>query len=287
MDYGRNQIAMLSAAEAAYGETVGTPAWATLGIIEGGEMSSKTQINDIVGIGSDTPQGRWPDAVDNEVRVDLAVPTAAQMNKAITRTSGELASYNILVGDTATAGRGVGLKWNRLQGKIPEKGIFSATLDGIFKSLLAATVSEAVALASTPVIWRRDGLVLTVGGSEDEDLIAMDFSVNNNLERKGVDNAVANQARVLKYLVEGKCDIEATIQTMSRPSFNLEADTFGCAAADVDVVATFTDLCGGGTPGTLVITLTDGQYIEKRAPLVPGKGVDYSIALKFKSITIA
>jgi len=284
---GQNQIFKLhEAAESTYGETIGSPTWAVIGIVEDGEIGQKSDIKKVFGIGSQVAQAKYPGKVDNSVRVVLPAPTAAQLNRAITRTDGALDSYNFAAGVETAAWHGVGLKWNTLTLDLPEEDPLKATLDGIFKSILAATVSSAGHSPATVPIWRRDGLVLKINTVEDTDLVSCNISIKNGLTAKGVDNATTNQRRTLKYLTEGPLEIDCTIQTYAAPSFNLEADTQGCVSGDITLEATYTDVCGGGTPGTLVITLTGGAYIEKRQPLKPNDYVDYSIGLSFTDITI-
>jgi hypothetical protein len=286
MDSGNLQVLKLCAAESTYGETVSNPTWAPIGlIITGGENASEVEIEKHYGIGSEIAQAMIPGEVSNSLRAELVAPTAAAMNMAVTRTSGVLGSYNFIAGQGGTAKRGVGLKFNSLSVDIPEKGGLKATLDGIYKSLLTATVDSDWAAPSTTPVWRRDGCVLTVAGSADTEFISAQFTVGNNLSKHGQDNSTANQKRVLKALLEGGLDISATIQTMTAPTFNLEADVLGCTP--ITLTAVFTDLCGGGTPGTLTFTLEGGVYKRKAEPLVPGGVVNYSVVIEFTEITIA
>ena len=283
---GQNQVFKLhETAESTYGETIGTPTWAVFGIVEEGEVGSATELKRIYGIGSGSAQGQYPGLVNNTVRVVAAAPTAAQINKAITRTAGSLGSFNFIAGLGTAAWRGTGLKWNTVTFDLPEEDPLKVTFDGIFKHLLASTVSSTGHSPSSPVIWRRDGLVLKIDDVEDTDLVSATINLRNNLQPKGVDNSTADQARVLKYLAEGPLEIDATIQTYAAPSFNLQADTHGCSG--ITLVATYTDVCGGGTPSTLVITLTGGVYVEKRQPLRPNDYIDYSIGMAFTGITVA
>jgi hypothetical protein len=283
MDLGSNQIAKISAAEASYGETVGTPGWAALGIVSGGEIGGKTSYQNIFGIGSATAQAGYGGKVENDLKIDLVAPTAAQMNKAITRTDGVLGSYNILVGDKDAAWRGVGLKWDVLTIEVDSENPLKASLGGIFKSILAAAVSGQTHAPGTLPLWVPEGLVLEVNDTPDTELLSCSINYKNNLKRKNAANGSNVPRRTLSALSEGQIEIDVTIQTMTAPSFDLEAD---CPLRTHTLDLTFTDLCGGGTPGTLVISLTGGMYIEKRQPLVPDGEVDYSIGMTFQAMTI-
>jgi hypothetical protein len=284
---GAAQVAKLSQAEATYGETIAVPSYAVVGIVTGGDIGSKTSFTKIRGIGSVAPQGKYPGKVENSLKLDITAPGATVLNKGIVRTDGVLASYNFVAGVGTTAWRGVGLKANSVDLDIDDENPLKASFDCIFRSLLPATVDASGHDPSDPPIWRRDGLVLTIGGVEDTDLVSCKISVKNNLTGKGINNTTTNQKRIIGVLEEGDQEIDVTIQTYSAPTFNLEADGYGCGTGDVTLVATFTDLCGGATPDTLVITLTGGVYLEKRQPLKPNEYVDYSIGMSFDTITIA
>lgn len=286
MDSGNVQVLKLSEAESTYGETIANPTWTPVGlIVAGGEYSAEVEMEKVYGIGSEIAQAMIPGEVSNALRAELVAPTAAGLNMAVTRTAGVLGSYNFVAGVGATADRGVGLKWNQLTIDIPEKGGLKATLDGIFKNWLVATVNSPFEAPDETPVWRRDGAVLSVAGTPDTEFITAQITLNNNLTKHGQDNSVSNQKRVLKHLMEGGKDIQATIQTATKPTFNLEADTLGCTG--ITMVATFTDLCGGGTPGTLVVTCTGGVYKRKAAPLVPGGAVNYSVVIEFEDISIS
>jgi hypothetical protein len=286
MNSGNTQLLKLSGGESTYGETIAVPTWTPLGlIVAGGEDTNEVELEKIYGIGSEIAQAMIPGEVSNSLRAELVAPTAAAMNMAVTRTSGVLGSYNFLSGAGGAAERGVGLKWNSLNVDIPEKGGLKATLDGIYKSLLAAAVDEDYEAPTATPVWRRDGCVLTVAGSADTEFVSASISVNNNLSKHGQDNSVSDQVRTFKALMEGGLDIQATIQTLTKPTFNLQASTLGCTP--ITLTAVFTDLCGGGTPGTLTFTLEGGVYKRKARPLVPGAAVNYSVVIEFTEITIA
>ena len=284
---GSEQLVKLSGAETTYGAVVETPTWGVIGLVTGGERSSKGNIENVFGIGSATAQAVYAKRGENNFNCDIVSPTAAILNGAVVRTAGALDSYNALVGPNGAARKLTGLKWNSLNIKVPEEGVMEASLEGIFKNLIIATVNETGHNPGTVKLWRRDGLVLTVAGAEDDGLVSMDIKISNNLERKGTDNATTNQKRSHAFLAEGNLNIDATIQTYTAPTFNLESDAYGCAAGDITVVATFTDMCGGASPSTLVITLTGGQYTEAKEPITPNKDIEYTIGINFTGITIA
>lgn len=283
---GAAQILKLSDAETNYGEIITSPAYAVAGIVTGGDVGAKTSINKIRGIGSTAPQGKYPAKVDNTLKFDVTAPSAEILNKGIARNDGVLDSFNFVAGVGGDAWKGVGLKVNSVDLDIDDENPLKASFDCIFKSLLANTDDEEDHDPNNPPIWRRDGLVLTIGGNPDLDLVSCKISVKNNLTGKGVDNSVTDQKRVIRVLEEGDQEIDVTITTYAAPTFNLEKDGFGCGAGDLTLVATFTDLCGGPTPSTLTITCTGGVYLEKRQPLKPNEYIDYSIGMSFDTITI-
>lgn len=284
MQLGDNQVFKLSGAESSYGETIVNPTWGVVGIAESGDIGSTTSEKKIYGIGSQAFQARYAGKVENEVRVEIACPSAAILNPALVRTAGVLASYNCAVGAGTGAWRGVGLKWNTLALELDSENYLKATLEGIFKSLLATTVATEGHDPGDVVIWQPDGLVLSVAGAPDTELQSFKINVNNNLQRKYVANSTNVPKRTLKYLREGAQDIEVSLQTLSEPSFDLEAD---CPGHAVTLSAVFTDLCGGATPDTLTIALTGGAYKGKKQPLKPNSEVDYSIDMTFDTITIS
>lgn len=282
---GKNQVVKVCA-EATYGETVATPTWVLVGVVEDGEIGGKFDLNKYFGIGSAAPQIRTPGKVDNTARVSIISPTAAILNQAITRTDGFLTSYNVAMGvslDSVDAWRGVGLKWNNLSLEVNDTDPLKASLDGILKSQVDSVGTDGYS-PTVAHIWERSGAVLTIGGSAF-DFVNCKIDVKNNLNAKGVDNSTTDHKRVLAELEEGGLEIDATIQTYTEPTFNLEAD---CVTDDnITMVLTFTDLCDdSGTPVPLVITCTGGIYVEKRQPIKPNEYVEYSIGINFSGITI-
>ena len=287
---GSNQILKLSGtAEATYGATIGEPAFAVIGLVEDGDVGGKTNINKIFGIGAQGYQAAFAGIVENSLRATLVSPTAAEMNKAITRTAaGALRSYNFVAGQGGEAWKGVGLKWDSMDLEIDSDNPLKCSLSGMFKSIIDDD-DAASGHDPTPItLWRPQGLVLTIGGIEDADVVSCRISVKNNLSTQGVANAaLAGNKRVIKYLKEGSLEVDATIQTYTAPPFELEDDDLGCEASNASLVLTFTDLCGGGTPDTLTITCSNGTMIETRQPLKANEYTDYTLGYTFEGISIA
>ena len=291
MDSGANQILKYHATpEDPYGETIVTTDWTTLGLIESGDISGKTSINKIYGIGSAAAQARFAGVVNNTLNCVLVSPTDDVMNLAITRTLGILDSFNFVAGQGGAAWKGVGLKFDTLDLDIDSENPLKVTMGGIFKSVVDI-VDPETAEAATPILWQPQGLVLSLDpGGEDALVSSCKISVKNNLSSQAVahyDEAGLN--RTIGLLKEGNFEIDATIQTFTAPAaWDLEDDDLACAGNEIDLVLTFIDLCGGAytTPGSLVITCSGGIIIEKSQPLKPNEYTDYSVGMTFTDITI-
>jgi len=279
------QIVKLSgAAETVYGETITVPGWSAVGIVTGSEIGVRFEDNKIFGIGSKGPQARFAGKPESTLRLELPAPTSAILNLAIPDVDGLLPiGYNFLVGQGLTPWRGVGLKFNTLDLEINETTPLRATMEGIFKAIVASDASAGHD-PGTPVVWAMEGLTFNIGGGDPEKgLVSARISVRNNLTGKATADSDNVPLRSISFLQEGNLEIEGTFETYDVPTFSLFDN---CPASDVEVQLVLVDICGVGTPAHLYITLTGGMYNDKRQPIRPNEFIAYTVGMTFSGIRI-
>ena len=296
---GVDQVCLVSiAAEATYGETIayGAGLYEIAGLVEGGDISSKSTQNKIYGIGKKAWQARVQGTVENGVRMDITNPEADILNRAIP-DAGVLRSYNLIAGVSdgadVDAWQLVGGKADTLELSIDdgEGSCLKASMDWIVKNILDTPVNASAAGhdASGGPIWQLAGaaLTITIPAVTAYEFASARISVRNNLQRKNVASATNTPKRTISHLRDGNFEIEATFGFYEPPTNAGEAIyallSNDCPPENVAAVLTFTDMCSGAA---LETTLTGGAYSGIGQPFKPNDDIDFPIDLSFDDISI-
>jgi len=291
---GQNAVCLLSTTpETEFGKVIPSVNWQVFGIVSSAEANRSTDTNKIYGLGQKAAQAEYAGAVENTLRVDCVAPSKAILRTALPNVNQEINSYNFAIGKSGDSGKGVGLKWNQMTINVPEEEPLSVSFDGIFKSWLVPAGSATgfdieKQLIANPILWKRTGLTLRIGGVIDNDLMSLEITVNNNITRKGVDNSISNQQRTAKVLEDGNFEVDARVMTYTRPiGINLEESGYGCSTGNITMEATFVNECStASSPETLVITLGNGIYKSVNESYNANEIVQYEIGIQFRTMTI-
>lgn len=241
---------------------------------------------DLYGLGSPSALFFKPGEAISRLSINItAVQTSAFLLRA-QRVTGSVPWNTIAIGVVDDAG--VGHAWQLPDTKIDTMeltceagGLLQANFDLVSIGLLSEPTNLVAAnLAAKPLEW-EEGVILKGGAPYECQSIRI--SLNHNLDPKHVLYGTAPTAnkRAPKYLVEGNEVITFETGRYAKTGINLQADTL----AEFALVATFTDIAGGGSPNTISASLAAAKYGEEEIAI--GDDILYRATGRAKTLVLA